>query len=70
MAAMIDGYDTLVLSFVAPLIAREWTLAPSTVGWLFASSYAGAALGAAVIGILSDRFGRKLLLLFDATPES
>ena len=61
--AMIDGYDTLMLSFIAPLISREWTLGPATVGWIFASSYAGAALGATIIGILSDRFGRKMLLL-------
>lgn len=61
--AMIDGYDTLALSFIAPVIAGEWTLAPSTVGWIFAFSYAGAALGATIVGILSDRFGRKMLLL-------
>lgn len=61
--AMIDGYDTLVLSFVAPLIAKEWTLSASTMGEIFAASYAGAAFGATVIGVISDRFGRKLLLL-------
>ena len=39
---MIDGYDTLVLSFIAPLIAKDWSLLPSTVGALLAASYAGA----------------------------
>lgn len=24
LVALIDGYDTLMLSFVAPLISREW----------------------------------------------
>jgi MFS transporter, AAHS family, 4-hydroxybenzoate transporter len=38
-------------------------LLPQTVGALFASSYAGAALGATVIGIGADRFGRKTMLL-------
>jgi AAHS family 4-hydroxybenzoate transporter-like MFS transporter len=61
--AMIDGYDTLMLSFIAPLITREWALAAQTVGYIFASTYAGAALGAALIGIAADRFGRKPLLL-------
>ena len=60
---MIDGYDTLMLSFMAPLVAKEWSLGASTMGLIFAVSYAGAAIGATSIGILSDRFGRKFMLL-------
>jgi MFS transporter, AAHS family, 4-hydroxybenzoate transporter len=63
LVAMVDGYDTLMLAFIAPLIAKEWTLLPQTLGALFACSYAGAALGATVIGIGADRFGRKTMLL-------
>jgi AAHS family 4-hydroxybenzoate transporter-like MFS transporter len=63
VVAMVDGYDTLMLAFIAPLIAKEWSLLPQTIGALFASSYAGAALGATVIGIGADRFGRKAMLL-------
>jgi AAHS family 4-hydroxybenzoate transporter-like MFS transporter len=63
VVAMIDGYDTLMLSFIAPLITKEWALGAQTVGNLFASTYAGAALGAATIGIAADRFGRKSMLL-------
>jgi AAHS family 4-hydroxybenzoate transporter-like MFS transporter len=60
---MVDGYDTLMLAFIAPLIAKEWALAPQVVGAIFASSYAGAALGATAIGIAADRYGRKAMLL-------
>jgi AAHS family 4-hydroxybenzoate transporter-like MFS transporter len=63
VVAMIDGYDTLMLSFIAPLISKEWALAPQTFGKIFGSTYAGAAVGAAVIGIAADRFGRKTMLL-------
>jgi AAHS family 4-hydroxybenzoate transporter-like MFS transporter len=63
LVAMIDGFDTLMLAFIAPLISREWTLPPQTVGTLFASSYAGAALGATLIGIAADQYGRKRMLL-------
>lgn len=62
LVAMVDGYDTLMLAFVAPLIAKEWALPAQAVGALFASSYAGAALGATAIGIAADRFGRKTML--------
>jgi AAHS family 4-hydroxybenzoate transporter-like MFS transporter len=63
LIAMVDGYDTLMLAFIAPLIAKDWALHPQTVGAIFASSYAGAALGATAIGIAADRFGRKIMLL-------
>src|SRR3984957_16574476 len=63
LVAMVDGYDTLMLAFIAPLISKEWALAPQTMGAIFASSYAGAALGATVIGIAADRFGRKTMLI-------
>jgi AAHS family 4-hydroxybenzoate transporter-like MFS transporter len=63
LVAMVDGYDTLMLAFIAPLIAKEWALHPQIVGQIFASSYAGAALGATAIGIAADRFGRKTMLL-------
>jgi AAHS family 4-hydroxybenzoate transporter-like MFS transporter len=63
LVAMIDGFDTLMLAFIAPLISREWALPPQTVGTLFASSYAGAALGATFIGIAADQYGRKKMLL-------
>jgi AAHS family 4-hydroxybenzoate transporter-like MFS transporter len=63
LVAMVDGYDTLMLAFIAPLISKEWALLPQTVGQIFASSYTGAALGATAIGIAADRFGRKAMLL-------
>src|ERR1700722_13584055 len=63
VVAMIDGYDTLMLSFIAPLITKEWGLPAQTIGSIFASTYAGAAVGAALFGIAADRFGRKLMLL-------
>src|ERR1700719_1758863 len=63
LVAMVDGYDTLMLAFIAPLISKEWALHPQTVGAIFASSYAGAALGATAIGMAADRFARKTMLL-------
>ena len=36
---------------------------PQTFGKIFGSTYAGAAVGAAMMGIAADRFGRKTMLL-------
>lgn len=63
LIAMIDGYDTLMMSFLAPLILGEWHLPPASFGKIFASTYVGAALGATVIGACADRFGRRSMLL-------
>jgi MFS transporter, AAHS family, 4-hydroxybenzoate transporter len=61
--AMVDGFDTLLVSFIAPLISKEWQLVPARVGQIFAVSYAGAAFGAASMGFAADRWGRRKLLL-------
>jgi AAHS family 4-hydroxybenzoate transporter-like MFS transporter len=63
LIVMIDGYDTLMVSFVAPLLARELQLAPTDIGQLFAAGYFGAIVGAVSMGPLSDRHGRKPMLL-------
>jgi len=63
LIAMLDGYDTLMLSFIAPLISKEWGLGRGAFGSIFASGYAGAMIGAVLFGMAADRFGRKKLLL-------
>lgn len=63
LVALIDGYDTLMLSFVAPLVSREWGMPPGAFGKVFAMSFAGAVVGAVAVGAAADRFGRRRLLL-------
>jgi AAHS family 4-hydroxybenzoate transporter-like MFS transporter len=63
LVALVDGYDTLMLSFVAPLVSREWGMPPGAFGKVFAMSFAGAVVGAIAGGAAADRFGRRRLLL-------
>ena len=63
LIVMVDGYDTLMMGFVAPLLARSWGLHPADLGKLFAIGYLGAAIGAVTVGPLGDRFGRKPMLV-------
>jgi MFS transporter, AAHS family, 4-hydroxybenzoate transporter len=60
---MIDGYDTLLMSFLAPVISKELGIAPELFRGIFTATYAGAACGAILLGTVADRFGRKPLLL-------
>lgn len=63
MIVMVDGYDTLMMGFVAPLLATTWGLHPADMGRLFAVGYLGAVVGALLIGPIGDRFGRKPMLV-------
>ena len=63
LIVMVDGYDTLMMGFVAPLLAKGWGLHPADLGKLFAIGYLGAAIGAVTAGPLGDRFGRKPMLV-------
>jgi len=63
LIVMVDGYDTLMVSFVAPLLAHDLQLDPTNIGQLFAAGYFGAIIGALSMGPLSDRVGRKPMLV-------
>ena len=61
--SMIDGFDTLMLSFVAPLLAKSLQIDHATLGRVFGAGFIGTVLGSLIIGPLADRFGRRPMLL-------
>jgi len=60
---MIDGYDTIMVSFLAPLLQRAYTLSLHDIGRLFAIGYVGTIVGALIAGSFADRVGRRSVLL-------
>ena len=60
---MVDGYDSMMISFLAPLLARNLVLSPTDLGKIFAVGYLGAIVGAIAVGSLADRIGRKPMLI-------
>ncbi len=60
---MVDGYDSMMISFLAPLLARDLALGPADMGKIFAIGYVGAIVGAIAVGSLADRVGRKPTLI-------
>ena len=60
---MVDGYDSMMISFLAPLLAQDLVLSPTDLGKIFAVGYLGAIVGAIAVGSLADRIGRKPMLI-------
>ena len=63
LVTLVDGYDTLMLAFVAPLISHDFAMPRGAIGKLFSAGYAGAAIGALGVGAAADRWGRKKMMI-------
>jgi MFS transporter, putative metabolite:H+ symporter len=62
----LDAMDVGLISFVMAALAAQWSLSATELSWI---GFVGMALGAALGGLLADRFGRRqvfalTLLLF------
>jgi AAHS family 4-hydroxybenzoate transporter-like MFS transporter len=58
--SLLDGFDILAISYVAPAIGTAWNLPKEAFGPIFAATYVGAAVGAVLFGWSADRYGRRL----------
>lgn len=60
---LLDGFDAVMIAYVAPELIRTMGVAPTKLGTLFASGLAGLTFGAFLCGPAADRFGRKPVLI-------
>jgi len=60
---LIDGFDMQVLPFTAKGLLHDLGAAPSSLGLLVSAAIFGMVLSSMVGGILSDRFGRRAVVL-------
>jgi AAHS family 4-hydroxybenzoate transporter-like MFS transporter len=58
-----DGMDVAIMGFLAPAITKEWGITRAAFGLVMSAAPVGLAVGALMIGPLSDRYGRKSMLM-------
>jgi sugar porter (SP) family MFS transporter len=66
MGGLLFGFDTAVINGAIVFLKRQFSLSASQTELAASSILVGCALGTCVAGLLSDRFGRKRLLIVAA----
>jgi MFS transporter, AAHS family, 4-hydroxybenzoate transporter len=66
LVMMTDGFDLGAAAFAGPGILKEWKLSGQELGVLFSSSLAAGFVGPPLFGFLSDKFGRKRVIVCGA----
>ncbi len=63
LGGFLFGYDTAIISGTIGFVKSQFGLDAVWEGWYVSSALVGTILGVLVTGILSDRYGRKNILL-------
>ncbi|MES2497512.1 MAG: MFS transporter [Pseudomonadota bacterium] len=58
-----DGFDVSSLALAAPVLTREWGVAPAVLGTIFGFASVGLSIGAFVVAPFADRIGRRPVML-------
>lgn len=68
MGGLLFGYDWVVIGGAKPFYEKFFAIShsPAMQGWAMSSALIGCLIGAVTSGVLSDRLGRKRLLMFAA----
>ena len=60
---MLDGFDTMMMGFIAPALLQDWGINRGDLGPLMMSGIVGLSIGSLLAGPLADRFGRRWVII-------
>ena len=66
VGGLLFGYDTAVVAGAIGFIEKRYDLSAAMVGWIASCALIGCIVGAMFAGSLSDRVGRKKVLILSA----
>ena len=66
LVTFLDGFDLTMIGVTLPKMAETLGVKPGALGLALSAGMFGPILGAIVLGMLADRFGRKWMLVISA----
>lgn len=63
LVALLDGYDTVAIGYIAPSLIDEWGVARPDLASAMSAGLFGIAIGALAFGPIADKVGRKIMLV-------
>src|SRR4051794_38940757 len=66
LGGLLFGFDIAIITGAGPFILRAFSLGDLGLGWAFSSLLFGCVVGSLIAGRLTDRFGRRRLLILVA----
>jgi sugar porter (SP) family MFS transporter len=66
LGGFLFGYDTAVISGTINFVSAQFHLDAISTGWYVSSALVGCISGVAMAGVLSDKYGRKKVLILSA----
>ena len=66
LVTFLDGFDLTMIGVTLPKMAESLGVKPGALGLALSAGMFGPILGAIVLGMLADRFGRKWMLVISA----
>jgi AAHS family 4-hydroxybenzoate transporter-like MFS transporter len=66
LVVFLESFDQTIIGVTVPKIADFLHTTPGALGYAMSASLAGSIVGAVVLGMLADRFGRKWMLFLCA----
>ena len=65
IGCLFDAFEQNAVGIVGPMLREQWGLTAADIGMLNTATFASAAVGRILSGLIADRWGRRTMLTVD-----